>query len=83
MNDTRTDITSPDEPVVTADGAVRELEKEALAEASDHASPELRDLPPPRDEEADVLPLAKDPDGAPEEPDADASETSNQRLVIG
>lgn len=67
-----------DEPVVTSDGAVRELEKAALADASDHTSPELRDLPPGADEDAEVLPLAKDPDGAPEEPDADASDETNQ-----
>jgi hypothetical protein len=65
-------------PVVTADGTVRELENEALAEASDHTSPELRDLPPVSEFEPEVYPFAKDPDGAPEEPEADASDVSNQ-----
>ena len=78
MNTHTTDPTERDTPVVTADGAVRELEKEALAEASDHTSPELRDLPPLAESEPEVYPLAKDPDGAPEEPDADASDVSNQ-----
>jgi hypothetical protein len=82
MNESFTDPNAPpeprDEPVVTSDGAVRELEKASLADSSDHTSPELRDLPPEPDEDADVLPLAKDPDGAPEEPDADASDVSNQ-----
>ena len=42
---------------------------------TDHTSPELRDLPPPTDGESEVRPLAKYPGGAPEEPDADASES--------
>jgi hypothetical protein len=78
MDRTITDPMGRDAPVVTADGAVRELEKEALAGAGDHTSPELRDLPPLAGAEPEVLPFAKDPDGAPEEPDADASDLSNQ-----
>ena len=78
MNTAATDIEQPDEPVVTADGAVRELEKAAIADASDHTSPEFRDLPPPTDGESEVRPLAKYPGGAPEEPDASASDITNQ-----
>jgi hypothetical protein len=78
MNTWKTDPIGRDAPVVTADGAVRELEKESLAESSDHTSPELRDLPPLGGVVQEVYPLAKDPDGAPEEPEAEPSDISNQ-----
>ena len=54
------------EPVTTADGAVRQLEKAAIAERAQPSRAE-----PPNNE---VISLGKSGDGAPEEEAADASE---------
>jgi hypothetical protein len=64
-------LTDPDDPSLPqSDGG----QVGKSDDRNDHTSPEFRDLPPLTDGESEVRPLAKYPGGAPEEPDADASE---------
>ena len=66
------------EAMRTSDGAVRQLEKAAIiASTADQRLPEVREI---SDEgPGEVIPLGKDPGGAPEDAVADAAEADPER----